>query len=549
MCIKTHAKTWKGGVAAFGVCLLLGGAVLPVRSATISYDAADRITGMTYADGTRVTYAYDEAGNLLAVRVDASAPPAVRVAEGISAQVGQPIADHQIEVDHPAAVTRYVITGLPPGLQANRGRAANAQGKAPGMIYGTPTREGVYQVRVAARGMGGLGQAAVLAIHVMNAFAPGIETIGLAGNYSAALPPGAVSGAETGGLVNLRVSNDGSFTARLRLGGSSHAVRGQFDPVTGVAGPLIIQRRFPLGPLEVTLTLQTQGENRGQFAVEISDGTQSVEADGIRHSWPREWEIENFVRGNRQPYNVVLELDPAALGNPAIPQGNGFIVVQVRPNGIARLQGLLADGTQILLSTHLGSPGVAPVHLSLYRNQGYLNGMVEFYSGPEPADLTDNFVLGELSWSRPPGARGGDYPDGFATVLEAVGAAYFPPQRGYRVLDLGDGDIHIPVTINFHEEAAPPLLTSGNVIIAKNNAASVTPQNPNDLIRLNFNATRGTFQGRLRRSEPPPQRAAAFQGILLPAMDSEPARGFGFFLMPGPAPNDSAQSGQTTVGP
>jgi YD repeat-containing protein len=47
------------GIAA-AIMLALGGAAL---ADTYTYDAYGRLTGVTYSDGSSVTYAYDAAGN------------------------------------------------------------------------------------------------------------------------------------------------------------------------------------------------------------------------------------------------------------------------------------------------------------------------------------------------------------------------------------------------------------------------------------------------------------------------------------------------------
>lgn len=536
-------RTWMRFPATFIFSLAL--ALPSAMAAVATYDAADRLTSITHADGTRATYSYDISGNLLSVRVDASAPPAVRVTEGISALVGQPITDYQVEVDRPDAVSGYVITGLPPGLNANRGRKINRQGKAPGVIFGTPAREGFYQVKIAARGSSGTGQTAVLAIHVINPFASGLDVVSLEGNYSAMLGPSAISGAETGGILTLRVTGSGLFTARLILGGKTYSVRGQFDPATGIAGPILIQRKRPLPALTLTLTLGMNRDNRGQLMVEISDGLEAVSASGMHRIWPSPSAIQAFVQGNLQRYNAVL--DPAAAPSVSVPQGSGFLTIRLRPDGNARVKGLLADGTKIVFAAYVGPSGQSPVYVSLYRKQGYLRGTLDFDPGPDPDDLGDNVVSGYLDWLRPSNFGGGLYPAGFDTGLDVAGGAYFSPARSHRVLQLGEGDLHAPVVIEFNE-VMPPDQTTGEVMISKNNSARVAPLNATDSISLDFNAALGTFRGRVIIREPLPRRAADFTGALLHGINPDDASGYGFFLMRGPGSDDTILSGQVIIG-
>ena len=51
----------------------------PVR-VTYTYDERNRLTGADYGDGRKITYAYDAAGNLVQMAVEAPAPPAAPVA-------------------------------------------------------------------------------------------------------------------------------------------------------------------------------------------------------------------------------------------------------------------------------------------------------------------------------------------------------------------------------------------------------------------------------------------------------------------------------------
>jgi YD repeat-containing protein len=54
----------------FCVCLVVA-AALAAETVNYTYDAAGRLTGVSYPNGTTITYTYDAAGNLLSRQVTA----------------------------------------------------------------------------------------------------------------------------------------------------------------------------------------------------------------------------------------------------------------------------------------------------------------------------------------------------------------------------------------------------------------------------------------------------------------------------------------------
>ena len=55
----------------FCVCLVVA-AALAAETVNYTYDAAGRLTGVSYPNGTAITYTYDAAGNLLSRQVTSS---------------------------------------------------------------------------------------------------------------------------------------------------------------------------------------------------------------------------------------------------------------------------------------------------------------------------------------------------------------------------------------------------------------------------------------------------------------------------------------------
>src|ERR1700682_5071484 len=58
-------------LSRFCVCLMVAGA-LAAQTVNYTYDAAGRLTGVSYPNGTAITYTYDAAGNLLSRQVISS---------------------------------------------------------------------------------------------------------------------------------------------------------------------------------------------------------------------------------------------------------------------------------------------------------------------------------------------------------------------------------------------------------------------------------------------------------------------------------------------
>jgi len=58
-------------LSRFCVCLAVAGS-LAAQTVNYTYDAAGRLTGVSYPNGTAITYTYDAAGNLLSRQVTSS---------------------------------------------------------------------------------------------------------------------------------------------------------------------------------------------------------------------------------------------------------------------------------------------------------------------------------------------------------------------------------------------------------------------------------------------------------------------------------------------
>lgn len=539
--LKTFKECWDpfrhrnfGVVVAF---FLIAGTALAGTS--ITYDKVGRPISLTYSDGSRVDYRYDKLGNVLSVRTRTVSPPVVRVTVGITGLVGDPIDDYGILVDRPADVVGYIVRGLPAGLKANTGKAVNRDGKAPGVIYGTPKRPGRFLALVAARSATGVGPFAPLPIEIENPFLAGVDEERLDGSYTVALPSSGVSD-EFGGLAQVRLSATGVLSGSLIWDGKTYRFRGRIDPNDGTSGAISINRKAPLGPLSIVVTLTMEGDERGKLAFQVDDGVSPVAATGWNHRWSEADGLAGFVTGRGQLYNLAFANDPGTAGNAAFPQGVGFASIRINARAMAQLKGKLADGTGISMARPLQPDGSLPIYLRLYRGKGVLNGLALIDPGAD-FDPADNSVGGSALWLRPAGG-GNLYAAGFRTEVDFMGGFYQGPPRGTRVLDLGDGLFHDALRLEFAQGGLTAPLSEAVAISPKNAVELIFPNDNN--ISLRINAGTGLISGRFFEGT----RRANYNALILPATATDPAEAYGWFLLPGPTRTDPTLSGSVFFG-
>jgi YD repeat-containing protein len=248
------------------------------------------------------------------------------------------------------------------------------------------------------------------------------------------------------GLLSLELDSHGAFSGKLSLGGKSYNFRGVFAS-DGTAAPIVINRKAPLGPLTLTLSIDlTSGDQ--QVTGTLSDGTFTSELALNRAVFNK--------KTNPAPASLVGKF--TALFQPTssaagTPQGDGFAAVSVDTSGRIRMAGQLADGTKITQGAVL-SNGDWPLFVLLYKKQGFLSGVVSFQVVPDTSDFA-----GDLDWLKP-GA--------FTNKLQAIGSRYIAPPKGQRVLNFANTspNAHLTTTAG---NIAPPLdkavtLTTANKI-------------------------------------------------------------------------------------
>jgi hypothetical protein len=203
-------------------------------------------------------------------------------------------------------------------------------------------------------------------------------------------------------------------------------------------------------------------------------------------------------------YTLALQRDALKPAD-QFPQGHGFGVVTVKPDGTVRFTGSLGDGTALTQSAVISRTGTWPFHALLYGKRGVITGDLTFRDIAQVSDLD-----GTLDWIKP--ALTGatiTYPAGFATQTSVIGSRYdksVPVPDG--TLSFGEGNLglvpaQVPVTNTLGSWTASPSVTG---------------------FRGQFAQSTGLFTGNLPTAAS--AKAHKFQGALF----QKTQRGYGWFI-------------------
>lgn len=510
-----------------------------------TYDAENRLTQVTYADGRQIRYGYDAMGNTKSIATVNDSAPVVLVSSAIEGPIALPIVDYQIAVNRTAGVLAFNAAGLPAGLKVNKGITVNADGKAPGVIYGTPTASGIFRVGVSARSAVGTGSPATLIINITNPFTRIEDGYDLAGKALAILPMSPIVGGELGGSVALTVAPNGSFSGKLVLGTKTYPFKGQLEGQFGGA-VVTVDRAAPLADLTLSLTLGLEGSLRGMLLGTLSDGITSTALDGNVSVFGAAHRATALAGIKGATYNVGIFPNAAHVGNNAFPQGTGFTFAKVTTSGDVALTGKLADGTAFSGKSMLFRNGQAHFLIPLYKGNGVFTGTLEASDGGSVDLLVDNRISGGFAWQRlaMPGTL---YAAGFPTrmLTYLAGGYYVAPAAGWRVFDLGNGAVAAPVTLTLARGGLTTPIISDVTINTANQVTAFVPNN--NALALGFTPKSGLFSGKFTTGAP--ARTTTFQGLVLPAFGTTASQGHGYFLLPGALASDPVLSGSSALVP
>ncbi|GEP44114.1 choice-of-anchor D domain-containing protein [Brevifollis gellanilyticus] len=246
--------------------------------------------------------------------------------------------------------------------------------------------------------------------------------------------------------------------------------------------------------------------------------------DAIFEARRNPWTATNMVPGGEQGlYNAVMQT--TVPGNDIdFPLGEGYLQVAISKTGVATWAGKAADGSTITFSTSMAENRSIPLHASLYKNTGSLQG--ECFINNTTFDIVSD-ITPAFDWYKIPqplASTDRSYKSGFLLhSLEVTGGKYVPNNL-HDYLELPDGTaamdlFFVESQINaFSQEFT---MAEPNGVIVPANAKSLT---------MKIDPKTGIFSGSFKDGSP--AITVPFAGILINYEAGNTRRGFGHYLIP-----------------
>jgi len=289
----------------------------------------------------------------------------------------------------------------------------------------------------------------------------------------------------------------GSFTAKLQIGGKAYSVSGPFDATGNFTGKI--------GTWNISLLIDLHGGDRITGQISSSTWTVSLQADRAVYGKTN----QTALAGS---YTLLVQPGDGSMGT-----GVGTATIDTLGNVKWNL--ILPDGTKVGQSTTLSKSGTWPLYGNLYKNGGLVLGWMSFGT-----NHNDGFG-GQSVWIKPGGAST-VYPQGLSKGVDINGSSYQAPPILFRTFGnskviFSGGGLTSPIT---------NLVTWGldNKVVVTQSA---------NALKMTVSPTTGLFQGTVALSAGK-GGTVPFQGVLFEKENV----GLGFFL-------GSSQSGAVTFAP
>jgi uncharacterized repeat protein (TIGR03803 family) len=240
-------------------------------------------------------------------------------------------------------------------------------------------------------------------------------------------------------------------------------------------------------------------------------------------------------------YNAAIETT-AAPGDASYPQGSGYVQVSISKTGTANWTGKAADGTAFTFSTFLDADLHIPLHASLYKNTGSLQG--DTFINPTTQDLV-NHTTPAFDWYKIPqplSSTDRSYKNGFYRhELEVSGGKYTPNDlHGYLGLSSSPATMKLDFTASLIAAFEQSFtLTDPNIVSITTSVKSTT---------LKIDPKTGIFTGSFKEGSP--AVTVPFAGILIDYEAGADQSGHGHYLLPeSSAANAPIRSASMTLVP
>ena len=412
----------------------------------------------------------------------------------------------------PSPGLTFTATGLPPGLILN---------SRTGLLSGTPTREGLYNVRLTVSNRYGRStQVVPVQVYPFNG---GDE---IAGAYTGLLERDPTLNDTLGGSVKIDLTRNGVCTGRVTFGSIITSFVCQLD--SGYKGAVILRSPDKRWLYDLRLSLDTftnrfTGTITHDHAHFTPTSFIAQRAEQIEH-------LSGYYTGLLRP----VEPQPT---DDTYPQGAAFSSARVSDNGTVIFAGRLADGAVLTASTASGYFGQAPLHLLLYNGLGSFQGTLLIQRTTEFFENDYNILGGTFSWLKKPNPspKETSYAAGIPLHdLQMLGFRYFPPVEGSIVLALDPEADNAQITFEDANIGDASLNPDSTFTINASHQALLPTVNETGL-KLKVEPATGIFSGEFTLKDPDPLnplkmalRKASFAGVLIPRLDA----GFGNFQLP-----------------
>lgn len=311
---------------------------------------------------------------------------------------------------------------------------------------------------------------------------------------------GLIGGAQPG-VFRVFVGSLGAYSATAMIGGHAYVAWGQLGADGSVNASMSLRGA---APVTLALKLDTQGASGFTGSVTVGAETESFTAAAP---------YQASGGGFRNAGQYTVALSPSADAAAGVPQGHGWAVLVVRPNGVSAIACVLPDGKAVVTPAFALADGSVNVYALTYGGRGSLAGKINL----QPSGNSD--LTGTFDWNKPADPSNKLTPAGFSTVLNATGSIYVPPTAGS--LQPALAGAASPSTIVFSSggllQPAAQTLTGSleNLALAQ----------PVMLPRLNFtlNAPTGIFYGAF--FHPVTGALMIYQGVVFQKSNT----GYGFF--------------------